>query len=313
VSSTYDANGNLTSDGTNTYSWNARNHLVGLSGGTSATFANDGTNRRSGKTVNGTTTNFLWDEFNLVQELDGGGAPTANLPMASAVDEILMRVDSAGASTLLVDGIGSTLALADASGTVQTQYSFEPFGATTTSGSSSTNSVAFTGRENDLTGLYYYRARYYSPGTARFISEDPLYQTQLVLPAGESLYTYVKNSPSGFIDPSGEKAIPIPIPFPWWVPEIPVGAGVAAGAAAGAAVGAVWCATSPACRQYVKCLWQLTRDVAKCVGKGVCPGTNPDDTEACLKRAYDVFWRCTSNMPPKYPRNPDGTLPFPKR
>ncbi len=34
--STYDANGNLTSDGTRTYTWNARNQLTGLSGGASA-------------------------------------------------------------------------------------------------------------------------------------------------------------------------------------------------------------------------------------------------------------------------------------
>jgi RHS repeat-associated protein len=308
----YDLNGNLTSDGLTSYSWNARNQLTGLTGGTSASFAYDGTGRRRSKTISGTTTTFLWDEFNLVQELDGGGTPTANLPMASAVDEILLRMDGAGASTLLMDGIGSTLALADAAGTVQTQYTYEPFGATTTSRAASTNAAQFTGRENDGTGLYYYRARYYSPGSDRFIAEDPLYQAQLVLPPGEGLYTYVRNSPTAFIDPSGETTIPFPIPFPW-IPEIGIGAGIGVGAGVGAAVGGIWCATSPACRQYVKCLWQLTRDVAKCVGKGLCPGTNPEDTDACLKRAYDDFWRCTGDTPPKYPRNPDGTLPFPKR
>ena len=37
-----------------------------------------------------------------------------------------------------------------------------------------TNPFQYTGRENDATGLYYYRARYYSPTLRRFISEDPL-------------------------------------------------------------------------------------------------------------------------------------------
>lgn len=32
----------------------------------------------------------------------------------------------------------------------------------------------YTSRENDGTGLYYYRARYYSPEMQRFISEDPI-------------------------------------------------------------------------------------------------------------------------------------------
>lgn len=45
TSFSYDLNGNLTSDGTTTYSWNARNQLSGLSGGASASFAYDGLGR----------------------------------------------------------------------------------------------------------------------------------------------------------------------------------------------------------------------------------------------------------------------------
>jgi len=44
----------------------------------------------------------------------------------------------------------------------------------------------FTGRENDGTGLYYYRARYYQ--LQRFISEDPID----VRPDEPNLYVYVK-------------------------------------------------------------------------------------------------------------------------
>ncbi len=72
------------------------------------------------------------------------------------------------------DALGSTLALTDSSGTTQTSYTFEPFGNTSQSGSTTTNSFAYTGRELDPTGLYFYRARYYNPLLGRFISEDPI-------------------------------------------------------------------------------------------------------------------------------------------
>lgn len=39
---TYDLNGNLTGDGTNTYTWDARGHLSALSGGVTASFVYDG-------------------------------------------------------------------------------------------------------------------------------------------------------------------------------------------------------------------------------------------------------------------------------
>ncbi len=108
-----------------------------------------------------------------MQELSGG-TPTANLLTGLGVDEYFTRTDGAGTRNLLAGGLGSTIALADSSGTVQTEYTYEPFGATTIIGASDGNSFQFTGRENDGTGLYHYRARYYSPGFHRFISEDPL-------------------------------------------------------------------------------------------------------------------------------------------
>jgi RHS repeat-associated protein len=195
----YDLNGNLASDGTTSYTWNARNQLVGLSGGTSASFQYDPLGRRRGKTVNGATTNFLYDGLNLVQELAGGGTPTANLLTGLGVDETFARTDGGGTSTFMVDAMGSTLGLATPSGTVPTQYTFEPFGATTQSGAASSSAVLFTGRENDGTGLYYYRARFYHPGLQRFISEDPI-----GFRAGQiNLHAYVENRPTALTDPSG--------------------------------------------------------------------------------------------------------------
>src|SRR6185437_2095275 len=105
---------------------------------------------------------------------------------------------STGTSNYLADALGSTIALTDANGTTQTQYSYDPFGSTSTSGAASTNSYQFTGREFDVAGLYYYRARYYSPVTGRFISEDPL-----GLAAGINEYSYADGDPNLFRDPRG--------------------------------------------------------------------------------------------------------------
>jgi YD repeat-containing protein len=49
----YDNNGNLLSDGTNTYTWDARNHLTAISGGSTATFTYDGFGRRAKKVIGG--------------------------------------------------------------------------------------------------------------------------------------------------------------------------------------------------------------------------------------------------------------------
>ena len=207
TSFTYDDNGNLTSDGSKTYTWNARNELTGLSGGASASFAYDGLGRRRAKTISSTTTGFLYDGLNAVQELSGG-SPSANMLAGLGLDEWYRRVDSAATRDFLPDVLGSTVALSDTSGTVQTSYTYGAFGAMTTSGGSTTNRSGFTGREDDGTGLNYYRARYQHPTLQRFISEDPL-----EFAAGDSnLYAYVLNNPTAYTDPTGE--------FPWAAPLI---------------------------------------------------------------------------------------------
>ena len=92
----YDLNGNLTGDGTTTYTWNARDQLTGLSGAATASFQYDGIGRRRARTLSGTTTNFLYDGLNLAQELSSSGTPTANLLTSLGIDEIFVRTDGIG-------------------------------------------------------------------------------------------------------------------------------------------------------------------------------------------------------------------------
>ena len=69
----------------------------------------------------------------------------------------------------------------------------------TVTGEISDNPFQYTGRENDGTGLYYYRARYYSPELQRFISEDPI-----GLAGGDvNFFAYVGNDPVNWVDQLG--------------------------------------------------------------------------------------------------------------
>jgi RHS repeat-associated protein len=196
----YDLNGNMTSDGTHSYAWDARNRLSSMDLGNTASFNYDPYGRRVSKNIVGTATNFLYDGANAVQELSGT-TPTANL-LSGGIDEVFQRTDAAGARSFLTDALGSTLALTDSTGTTQTYYTFDPFGSTTSTGASSTNSFAYTGRELDATGLYFYRARYYNPALQRFVSEDP--KSFL---GGINLFAYALNDPILFSDPLGTDLI----------------------------------------------------------------------------------------------------------
>ena len=191
----YDPNGNLTSDGVNTYTWNARNQLAAIAGPVLASFGYDGTGRRRTKTVGGMTTSFLYDGLNPLQEQ----SPTAvtNLLTGFGIDELFARADASGPQSYFADVLGSTVATTDAAGVPQAMYTYDAFGATTVAGTT-TNLYDFTGRENDGTGLKYYRARYYHPQRQRFISEDP---SGMI--TGINVYTYVLNSPLNWTDPMG--------------------------------------------------------------------------------------------------------------
>jgi RHS repeat-associated protein len=186
----YDLNGNMLSDGANTFSWNARNQVASLNG---VALQYDAFGRRI-QNLGGTS--FLYDGANAAQELSGT-TPTANL-LSGGIDEIFSRSDSSGTLTPLVDALGSTIALVDSSGNLVTSYAYEPFGGTVLSGQSGGNAFQYTGRENEGNGLYFYRARYYSPALGRFTTEDPL-----GLSAGPNPYAYALGNPISFSDPSG--------------------------------------------------------------------------------------------------------------
>jgi RHS repeat-associated protein len=153
-----------------------------------------GTKSQRRRIQNASGTSFLYDGANAAQELSGNSV-TANL-LSGSVDEVFTRTDSGGAFAQLKDALGSTIALMDSSGTVQTSYTYDPYGGTSVTGTANGNEFQYTGRENEGTGLYYYRNRYYSSQFGRFISEDPA-------GVGINFYIYSEDDPVNNIDPFG--------------------------------------------------------------------------------------------------------------
>jgi len=200
TSISYDLNGNMLSDGSNAFTWNARDQVATLN---NVNLQYDAAGRRIRNLQN---ISFLFDGANATQKLSGTTI-MANL-LSGGIDEIFTGSDFSGSFTPLQDVLGSIVALVDSSGNVVTTYAYDPFGNTTNSGVSNANEFQYTGRENDGNGLYYYRARYYSPVLGRFVNEDPLGFAG----SGPNFYAYVFNSPTNLVDPFG-LATPALIPI----------------------------------------------------------------------------------------------------
>ncbi|VVO17094.1 hypothetical protein PS689_03926 [Pseudomonas fluorescens] len=108
----------------------------------------------------------------------------------------------------LTDHLGSSTLELDQQGGLISQESYYPFGGTAWwAGRSAVEAkyktVRYSGKERDASGLYYYGLRYYAPCLQRWISPDPAGDVD-----GLNLFSFVKNSPVGHIDPAGSVSTP---------------------------------------------------------------------------------------------------------
>jgi RHS repeat-associated protein len=236
---TYDADGNLKSDGRWNYTWDSENRLIRMVARTTVgpqqrlDFEYDWQGRRIGKkvwnNVSGTgdpvvNMRFLYDGWNLLAEVNTSGAAvrsylwgsdlSGSLNGAGGVGGLLaVRDTTEGVHFVGYDGNGNVAILLKPATGKQTRYEYAPFGEVirATGPMAKVNPFRFSTKyQDDESDLVYYGYRYYSASTGRWISRDPKGEA-----GGLHLYGFNKNSPVLHLDPLGldSQSINIPLGF----------------------------------------------------------------------------------------------------
>jgi RHS repeat-associated protein len=197
VSYTWDANGNLMSDGVNTYTYDSANRLISVANATTASnFVYNGLGDRLQETVNGQTTTYLLDlAAGLTQVLSDG-----SLDYLYGLDRIA-QANGTGLEYFLGDALGSVRQMTDGSGAVTLAKSYAPFGDTGSSVGSGTTSYGFTNEYTDQ-GLINLRSRLYDPSIGRFLTQDS-WQGNYNRPLSLNRWNYVEGNPINYTDQNG--------------------------------------------------------------------------------------------------------------
>lgn len=156
---------------------------------------------RIGKKVNGSLTTYLYEYDKVVLELDGSGNQTGRNIYGT---NLLMRTTGGQSYYYMYNGHADVTALINTyTGAIDATYYYDAFGNITESTGSVNNSITYAGYQYDSeTKLYYLNSRMYDPKIARFLQEDT-YTGTADDPLSLNLYTYVKNNPLIYYDPTG--------------------------------------------------------------------------------------------------------------
>jgi RHS repeat-associated protein len=205
----YDRNGNMVRrniGSTYNLTYDVENRLTGVSGGTTATFAYDGDGTRVKATVNGVTTAYVGNHY----EVNLTTGVTTSYYYAGN-QRVAMR-QAGVVSYLHGDHLNSASLATNASGGLVSNSTtrYYPYGSTRVAGSGLPTEYRFTGQRREAglggpDGLYFYNARWYDPSLGRFLSADTIVPNP-GNPQSLNRYSYVLNNALKFTDPTGHYA-----------------------------------------------------------------------------------------------------------
>ena len=152
VTYTYDNNGNQISAGSDTYGWDGENRLTSTSiGGVTGTYTYNGADVRMTRNIGGSSVTYVWD---LTGSLPNVLQDSAGNSYVYGLD-LISKTDSGGNQEYyLTDGLGSTTAITDGTGSVTGAYQYDVFGAVRTQ-TGVTTEWNYTGEQHDATGLQF--------------------------------------------------------------------------------------------------------------------------------------------------------------